>query len=330
VSDGGNDSLDVGTDTGQRSYWITASVSRSSMPYAVLHHLDGSGQVTACPVHAAQRVNRALIPHPTLPFVYAVDSGFAGISLGCDSDSYLGSVQIGAARATQRIAYEPSLMTGYFTVDGPGALGLYRFTTAADGTPTITSSTDTSPNSGPLALDAQRATLITAAPNAAAAYVLTGSTLDLPTTNVTAPGCAQPIDLASSGGYTLLFCADTSQIFRYTTSPFALESQIPGPGPVDRIVALPGDRAIAATTAPALGLISLSNGSPTWSIGPTIESRVTAMAVSQDGEILATARMTNTFAELALWRVAGQSITPLATLPISGGVFALAITTAGD
>ena len=266
-----------------------------------------------------------------LPVAYGADSGFAGITPGCDADTYLGSVQIGAARAIQRIVYEPSLSTGYFTIDGPAALGLYRFTTATDGTPTITSSTNTNTSSGgPLALDADRATLVTAAPNIAAAYTLTGSTLDLPATYAAEAGCAQPIDLVVSGEYTLLFCGDTSQIFRYTTSPFALQSQIAGPGAVDRVVQLPGDRAIAATSAPALAVVSLSNGSPSWSAGPTMGSRVTAMAVSLDGEILATARTAGSAAEIVLWRVAGQNITPITTLQISGTVVALAITMAGN
>lgn len=314
----------------KRSYWIAASFSRSSMPHAVLYQLDRAGDVTSCDEHPAPRINRALLAHPTLPLAYAVDSGFAGIQLQCGSTVYVGDVSIGAARTVQRIVYEPTRAIGYFTIDGPGALGLYRFTAKQDGTPTVTSSTNTPTTAGPLALDSERNMLVTASPNITTGYALMGSAMEFPPAYTTTAGCGQPTDLLVSGAYALLFCTDNPQVLRYSTSPFAYESQLAGPGPVDRVIALPGDRAIAATTAPALAIGTLSNGSMSWTTGPTLPARVTAMAVSSDGEILAVAYTGAEGAEISLWRVADQSLAPIDTMKLAGVVFSLAITAPGD
>jgi hypothetical protein len=88
---------------------------------------------------------------------------------------------------------------------------------------------------------------------------------------------------------------------------------------------------VARAAPPDLAVVDLHAGAPTWTAGPALGSAVTAMAASLDGTVVATARPLDAMtSELALWRVAGSSVTLLGTQQVMGTVTAVALTTPGS
>src|SRR5262249_3654564 len=159
----------------------------------------------------------------------------------------------------------------------------YRFTTAADGTPTVMDSTNTPSGGGPLVLDAAAAQLYLAGAGIAGAYALTGSSLVLPLPTATpvftsAASCMMPVKLLRTGTYVLELGGDESMIRRYTAAPFASDGTVGNLGAVDAAVALPGDRAVVARHSPPdLTVVTLGAGTPAWTAGPSLASTVTAL-----------------------------------------------------
>lgn len=308
--------------------WLIASNTEGAMAKVTVIGIRDGKFEAACP---AQPVPgslplRDLLPHPNLPYVYAVEAGFHGATITCDALTWAGMANVTTTRPIQRIAYDATLGVGFFTGDGPSAVGVYRFTTATDGAPTVTGNADATSNSGALALDAAQSALYVAGPNIASSYALVGAGLDLPVMRTNASTCAGPSDLVVSGESILSFCSDSPDIHKYSRSPFTFESMVTMAA-VDRVVTLPGDRAVAASTTPGLIAIALGAGNPTWQAGPTLASRVTALAASTDGELVVSARLVNaTTAELALWKVVDSTISMADTTTVPGVVSAVAIT----
>jgi hypothetical protein len=273
---------------------------------------------------------RDLLAHPTLSYVYGVESGFHGTILGCGALSWSGMPNVTALRPIQRIAYDASVGVGFFTGDGMDAIGLYRFTTAADGTPTVGASTNTTAQAGALMLDRAHSTLYVVGASVASSYVFADANLTLPASRSNASACVEPVDVAVSGDTMFAFCSDSPEIRKYSRNPFVFASMAGSMGAVDRVVAISNDRAIAARTTPDLMLVDLGGGTPTWQQGPALGSRVTALGVSNDGSIIMTARpIDSTTSELASWRVEGQSIIPIDTKVVPGDASALTVALPG-
>lgn len=308
-------------------WWLVASSTVGSTSKVTVIGIRDAEFEAACPEQPVPGTLplRDIAPHPDLPYVYAVEAGFHGTPVSCGALSWSGMNNVTATRSIQRIGYDATRNVGFFTGDGPSAVGVYRFTTASDGTPTVTGSADATANSGALVLDGSMGALYVAGPNVASSYALVGATLDLPTTRTNAATCMGPQDLVISGDTVLSFCSDSADIRQYSRSPFAFTSTVTMSA-VDRVVMLPGDRAIAATTAPALVAIALNAGTPTSQAGPTLGSRISALTASLDGTLVATARLADpATAEIALWRIDGQTISLADSTTIPGVVSALAI-----
>lgn len=282
----------------------------------------------ACPVQPVPGMLpiRDLRAHPTLPYVYAVEAGFYSAPITCNTLTWVGTPNVTAPRPVQRIVYDATKSVGYFTGDGPSAVGVYRFTTAADGSATLSGSTDATSESGPLALDASTSELFVVGPSVVSSYALIGAGLDLPAGRTNQSTCAGPSDLIVSGPYLLSFCSDIPDIRRFTRAPFAPTTDGGAIGAVDRVVPLPNDRAIAARAVPDLAVIDLSSGNPTWTAGPSLGSRITAITTSANGKLVVTARLANvSTAEVVLWRIEGNTITALDTTTVPGVVTSMAL-----
>ena len=320
-------------------YWVVAAMARgsaSTTPRIQALPFDGTRFTTPCVERAAPGFSRDLLHHPTLRLLYSVDTGFHALDPGCNAMTFTGTPNISGARPIQQIAQDPATGIGFFTMDGAGALGVYRFTSAGDGTPTVTGSANATSNAGPIALDAPNRALFVAGPVIAGGYALVGPTLDLPATYTSAAMCMEPVRLIlTSTNYLLAFCADTTEIRRYTRSPFASDTMVGALGMVDSVVPLPGDRAIAARKAPNsdLVVVSLNGGSPSWGVGPPVSSRVIAMAASRDGRVVATAHVDplDVFKSgIAIWSVNNNVVTLLDVAALDTVVTALAVTTPGS
>lgn len=312
------------------SRWAVVALSRSSMNFMVtLPFDDAAGFGTACPEQPSPPV-RALLSHPTLPYVYAVAAGFDGISVRCSSIVTTTSGTLGAARPIQRLAMDPVSSVGFFTIDGPSSTAIYRFTTAPDGVPTLAGDEVGPSQAGPLTLDVSARRVAFSGANIVWSYPLIGATLELPQagTYEGAMGCGQGVDLVSSGSYVLQFCSDVPTIRRYNRAPFTFNTTVGMLGAVDRVVALPDDRAIAARISPPdLALIELGAGTPTWKAGPALGSRVAAMNATVDGKMLITARAVDaTTSEIAIWSVSNEAIALVDTTMIVGTVTDVTVT----
>jgi hypothetical protein len=281
---------------------------------------------------------RDLLAHPTQPAVYEVEAGFTALSIGCSKITATGTASVGSPRPIQQIAFDATRNVGFFTADGGSGIGVYRFTAAANGAPTVKESTSAPSNAGALVLDPAAAQLYVAGAGIAGAYALSGLSLVLPPTTATpvftsAATCTTPVKLLRTGGYVLALCNDSAMIRRYTTAPFAADTTVGNLGTADAAVALPGDRAVVARHSPLdLTIVALGAGTPTWMAGSPLASSVTAMSASADGTVVATARATTAGnSELAFWRVetATFALTLLDTQQVTGSVTALALTAPG-
>ena len=97
------------------------------------------------------------------------------------------------------------------------------------------------------------------------------------------------------------------------------------------VVALPNDRALAATQSPAaLVVVSLNQGAPVVSPGTSLASAATAIAVSEDGLVAVTARQIDASnSEITAWSINGATLTKLDSETQVGTVTSLAITKPG-
>lgn len=334
--DGPTDTVDMKMADPLPPSWIVVGMSRGASPRVRIFPFSGTELATTCAEQPSTTSTafalRDLLPHPTMPVTYGVDAGLRTLGLSCTSIT-LGTSTAGTPRLVQQIVRDPASGVGFYTADGAGAVGVYRFTTDTTGTPTVTGSANAPSAAGALALDVANAQLFVAGAGTAQGYDLVG--LDFVAPGVGAAMCLEPMRLAVSGAFVLAFCANENHIRRYVRSPFAIDPVMPevgALGPVDQVAALPGDRVVVARKAPTSDLVVVSNngGLPSWGQGPPVASRVLAMAASADGRTLATARVTGTSSsELAIWRIEANAITLEAVTNLDTVVTALAVTTPG-
>lgn len=312
--------------------WISLGISTGSGASIKVVPFDGKTIGAACAATTTSAYEfREIVDHPTMPYVYGVETDFRGVQLGCNAFVTTTLTSLGAARPLQRIALNQSGTIGFFTMDGPLAVGVYRFAAQSDGTPSIAGSANGPSASGAVALVEADAQLFVAGAGQIFGYALTPTALDFPTMSTGAMICTNPVDLLASGSSLLAFCSDTPDVRRYTRSPFAFDTTVGALGAVSRVVALPGDRAIAARISPPqLASIALGAGTPTWTDGPTLPTAVTAMAASRDGSILVTGRSIDaSTSELAVWSVTGTTVLQVDTETVTGTITSIAVTAPG-
>ncbi|MFN0247148.1 MAG: hypothetical protein ACKV2T_09570 [Kofleriaceae bacterium] len=186
-------------------------------------------------------------------------------------------------------------------------------------------------NSGPIVLDATARRLYTASTAGLVdEYVLANATLDFPVMRDQALGCMAPVRLLATGDKVLELCRDQGDIRRYSRSPVTFEGTVGDVGMIDVATPLAGDRAAAVRVSPPqLVLLDLLAGSPTFTNGPTIPDRATAITSSSDGFAVATAHNSGSGSEVRLWRVDGGTLSMVGSTQIDGIVTALAISTPG-
>lgn len=275
---------------------------------------------------------RYLYPRPASgSYVYGVQGALEGLTPSCTGITETALPRLGGPRLVQQIVMDATSTVGFFTIDGSGATGVYRFTAASDGAPTVMDMANTPSQGGALALSTADAELYVAGTNLVYRYALVGSALDLPTSFTSGSGCAAPVGLALSGTSLLAFCADSPDIWHYTRSPFGYTGSVGSPGASSQVVDLGNDTAvIARLSPPTLAMVGLGGGTPTWTDGPALPGPAIAMAASADGQVLLTARAIDTStSEIALWTIAGQTITLQGTTTVNGVVAALAVTQPG-
>lgn len=319
-------------DAAPQQFMAVVSLDRGGSSFIATRPLDDTGFLAPC-AELMVPASRALLSHPTLSYVYSAANGFGGISVGCTAITPAAYTVLGAQRPTQTVVLESSKSIGFFTIDGTGATGIYRFTTSSTGEPTISGPANGPSASGGLALDATSGDLYVTGTNVVWQYKLVGPSLDFPAvgSHVIGVGCGDPVAVFVSGSKVLEFCGDSSEIKRLQRSPFLAETGVTGFGAVDRVVSITGDHVVAARRAPAdLVVVDLTNGSPTWGTPVTIASRATALGVSKDGSILVSARQIDaSTSELTAWKISSNSLTPLGSSTISGVVTAVTLTTPG-
>ncbi len=312
-------------------YWVMAAVTKVGVSSVAIYPFDGTAFKPPCPEHPNTLAIRDFLVHPSLRFAFEVESGIHSLSLTCSSMTESGMSNVAGVRAIQQIGFDAVNNVGFFTADGALAIGVYRFVASSvTAAPTVTGSANAPSNAGTLVLDPPGHQLFAAGTGITAGYALDGS-MNLPATYTSAAGCGMPTKLLLSGNFVLQMCADAPDIKRYTKNPFVSDGTAGAIGAVDQAVALPADRAVVARVSPAdLTVVALAAGTPTWTPGPALASRATALAVSSDGEIIASGRAIDaTTSEIALWRLSGTSLTLLSKQTVTGYVTALAVTTPG-
>lgn len=310
-------------------YWVTTAESRAIPAFWVTRPLDDAGFGTPCPEAPATDDYLFLLGHPTLPYAYGLKDDLRGIALGCGATTETLVAPAAFRRPNMRAILDPTASVGFMTLDGAAQVAVFQFTVAANGVPAANTSADGPAVSSSLALDAPNS-LFVGGDSVLGGYVL-GNGLTLPATFAFAPTCAAPIDLIASGTFVLSFCQDTPQIFRNLRDPIT-PSQVgpaPGsPGPFDRAIPLPGDRAVAArSTPPQLLVLALEGGIPTWTDGPLLPARVTALAASADGSVvIATWPTSPSTATIGAWAVVGDVLVPLGSVDTDTIITAATIT----
>jgi hypothetical protein len=320
---------DAGPDmfVGEAKAYAVASVSRGAGQLLSIAKFGDTGFVGDCPDHATTKPFTALSGHPSHPYIYAVGDGFQGFAMACGSMTQTAYMPIGLTTSVQRISLDAPGRVGFFSIDGPQNEGVFRFTTATDGTPTLMGKSIAPEPTGPTRLSDGTGELFTAGGTTIYNYKLNGVQYDLNGPSEFAVIC-NAVDLVVSSQYLLGFCSNDGSIQRYTRTPFAFEKSVGALGTVEQVVQLPGDRAIAVTTPPAkLMLIDLGSGTPTWTVGPAVGTKVTSMAISADGKFLVTSRQVDAATgELAVWSVSNDSIKMLGVRAVAGTVTAVAVT----
>ncbi len=312
--------------------WAVASISSTSGSALQVFPFDDTGLGAPCPLTAAVDRYNDLVAHPSLPYVYAIESRFEGIAVSCAQVTSTTFPDLGVPRTVQRIRFDAPSSVGFFTIDGTGTTGVYRFEAGSDGTPTVLDSAAAPTGSGAMALDGSGAHLYIGGTSQVADFALIAG-LDFSSAYEQAASCAAPTDLVLSGDSVLAFCSDDDNVWRYTRSPFAFDALVGTLGAIDRVVALPHDRALAAVSSSAsLQLLTLGAGTPSWTAGPSFASRVTAMAVSRDGRFVVTGRAVDaSTSELAEFEIDGQdNFTPLGTMTVDGTINSLAVVPSGS
>jgi hypothetical protein len=314
--------------------WVVANVTRpDGTPLLATFVYDRSTLAVACPEQTVTTAYKYLAAHPSLPYVYGVDTALTGIALACAGATSSPGATLGQTRAIRLRIVLASDAIGFFTIRNDITReSLWRFTIGSDGVPTVQEEVHSGPNTGALAIDVPVKQIFTGSLRAIFEYPLAGDSLVLPPTyKAHTTSCTSTVDIALSGDYALAFCSDVGEIQRFTRTPLAPDGTVGAIGVMDRVIAIPGDRAIGArSTPPALVTIALGGGTPTWVDGPALGSPITAMAVSRDASTLFTARPVDAAtSELASWQISADAITLIATQTIAGTVVALAETAPG-
>jgi hypothetical protein len=317
--------IDVPPDQPPRMHSVAASVYRPSGTVLVTLPFDEqNGFSSPCP-DSPGPASRFLLAHPHLPYVYGVVNSFDGMTLECTTSTRTTLGMLGATRPVQRISFNPTSSIGFFTLDGAGPIGVFRFTVTPDGVPALSTSANAPTASGALAVDWTTKQLYTAGQSVVWNYALTAAT-DFPASATMVSGCGSPIDLVTSGTDLFLFCADSGIVRRFTTSPFAVTTDAGTLGAVDAVRAISSSRAIAARMAPPdLAFVDLGS---TITVTPaaTLPGRVTALSTSDDGTILVSATQTQpSTSDVTVWRVLGTSLQVLDTTSVPGTITSLAV-----
>jgi hypothetical protein len=242
------------------------------------------------------------------------------------------SVSVGGdTRALERVMIDAADGVGLFGVDGPGQIGAFTFTIAADGTPTLADQADAPSLYAAVALDPPNAAYVAGMADVYG-YAL-GSDFALPATPSSTAGCTTPADLivASTGIFEL--CSDSAAVTRFAHDPtFASGSASVGsPGAVGQALALPNDRAVATLLSPPeLVVLELGINPITWVDGPMLPATATALAVSADGTFVVTTEDVGSAAEIDAWAMVGDQLVSLASVTVAGTTIdAVAITPPG-
>ena len=311
-----------------RAGTIVVSYTRAMTPLLVAVPYEPTALGTACTEQSATSSYRALAGNPTTPFVYAAAADFQGYAVACAAFTPGGSTTIGFAAPQQRMAIDAQVGVGFFTTDGPSNEDVRRFTIGSGGSPTLSGFSSTPAAGGAVALSAATSELFAASGNVLYRYSL-GAQGALNTPNESVVTCAAS-DLVATADRVYAFCTDDAQIRRYAKTPFRIDGTAGMVGAADAAVSVGNNRAVVARIAPpGLAVAELSATTGMITDGPTLGSRVTAMAASADGNFVVTARQLDpTTSEIALWRVSGQTLTAAGTRSIPGLVTAVAFTAA--
>jgi hypothetical protein len=270
-----------------------------------------------------------LLAHPSLPYVYAVESDLEGISLGCASYEItkLGD-GLGSRPIAQRLALTAAGV-GFFAADGNLDANLYRFTIAPDGTPNP-ATRFTSPNLGAIAVvdEPARALFVVGTPE------VMGYTLDVNFQLPPAPPtpvegvCDSPVDAIALRNALAVFCANQpgvqlfSRIGENLVGPPVSAANGIGPFVAVRTIS---DGTFVAATADQLYAISAGGGIPTFAVGPRLASPPSDLAVSPDGRIVVVARpITTNQSELLVYDASNFALS--STHLVAADVRAIAVT----
>ena len=321
-------------------YWVVIGMVRGTTPRLQILPFDGKKFTAPCAEQASTSnayAIRELVPHATLNKLYAVDSGFHLVNPACAGSTFAGQANINAPREIQQIVQDPVTGIGFFTMDGAGAIGVYRFTSSPDGTPTLAGMANAISNAGPLAFDPATGQLFMAGVGFARLdqYGLDSPGYTFPATPAeNATSCVQPVRLVPTGnGLLLEYCGDTNEVRRFVRQPFGADSMMGQPlGAVDQVAILPNDRVVAARKPPNGDLIVVSNngGVPFWGTGVIIASKVIAIGAAKDGLVVATSRSTGAdSSEIGLWQIDNATIQLVDVTQVDATVTAVSVIAPG-
>jgi hypothetical protein len=321
-------------------YWVVVGMVRGSVPRLQIFPFDGKQFVSPCAEQASTSnayAIRDLVPHPTLDKLYAVDSGFHIITPACGGSTFAGQANINGPREIQQIVQDPATGIGFFTMEGAGAIGVYRFTSAPDGTPTVAGMANAISNAGPLAFDPATGQLFMAGVGFARLdqYELDSPGYTFPAAAAAnSASCVQPVRLVPTGnGLLLEYCGDTNEVRRIVRQPFGADPTTGAMlGAVDQVAILPNDRVVAARKPPHSDLIVVNNngGVPTWTTGVTVASKVIAISAAKDGLVVVTSRSTGAdSSEIGLWRIDNMTMQLVDVTQVTATVTAVSVIAPG-
>jgi hypothetical protein len=323
--DAAPDSIDAEPDALRVERTLALVAHRDAGDFLVTLPFDNVTGFHAPCAEAPAAPSKDLEPHPTLPYVYSVSSGFEGFALNCTAPKETSLGTLGATRPLQRVVVSPTGDVGFFTIDGAGALGVGRFVADSTGTPTLTAMENGPTQSGGLVLDATHKQLFLTGQSTLWSYALAN---DLSITGATMGvlGCATPAAVDIEGDTVFEFCADSPIVRTFSRSPLAAGADAGSVGAADIERPLPGGAAlIARSTPPSLALVNLTI--PVNVLDSIVlADRLTALAASADGTFAVTAVTSGTQTVLDLYSVEAASLHHLATSTIVGTVTGAAIT----
>jgi hypothetical protein len=283
---------DAPSDGGKAAFPFTVAVqlTTGSGASAIAEiPLGASGFGSACAPIPWSTPATYLLGHPSLPNVfYGIEFDLLTHNLTCDSvgSTMAGAAGVSSAISQPRISFDLASGELFFTTAGSNSL--YRASVDAQGRATVQDGIDmVAP--GPVVVDPAggvAAMISPGAPGTVYAYSIgSGDEFGSNISSSGSNGCNVPHDLVVSGSYLVELCHQAVIRHLLASNGAIGAGELMTNTSVDYSAALGGGRYVIANDTPAVQVLELDDGMPTFEPGVASAPTLVALAATPDGTL---------------------------------------------